>query len=713
MDQYIGKMLDNRYELLEVVGTGGMAVVYRAKCHRLNRFVAVKILKPEAAKDPELRRRFRDESQAVAMLSHPNIVAVYDVSKTENLEYIVMELIDGITLKQYIRQKGDVLPWKEALHFITQVMRGLRHAHSRGIVHRDIKPQNIMVLRDGSCKVADFGIACLGNAQPDTQEALGSIHYIAPEQAKGARVDARSDIYSAGVVLYEMLTGHVPYEGDTPVAVALQRMQTQPELPGTANPKIPLGLEQITMKAMAIKPGARYDSARAMLVDLDTLQKNPKFVFPYAIGKEALTKIPKVSDEDETQLTPVLTDADLGLPPRKRPSRRGARAAYTEAEAAATTEQRQKKKKSDKAPIIIAAIILLLAFIMALSFAISNLFGGSSVEETEIPSLVGMLYDAAVTRYGDEFEVVIGTYVQDDTKTAGVILSQTPEAGATTTQTKAVITVSVCVHTDSITMPDVSGYSEADALAVLQNAGISSSNIIKGTAVYSDTVEAGYVAYTSPASGSVVTSGTSVTYYLSMGADPNAVVEEEEAAELVTVPDFTGSSRTQVLTQLKSLGLEGTFTEVEDDSDAGTVLSQSVAAGSEVESGTNIEFTVSTGPVEEEAEEETPTTEDTTTEDAAEEEEEPEAEAEEESSTDTGTTESSVVSSDHTYTVTLPSYDEEVTIVIKVGDATAYSRSGVDTSSGSITALISGTGTQTVSVYINGELYSTESVTFN
>ncbi len=238
MDQYIGKLLDNRYEILERIGSGGMAVVYKAKCHWLNRFVAVKILKEDLAQDEEFRRRFHEESQAVAMLSHPNIVAVYDVSRSPELDYIVMELIEGITLKQYMQKRGGKLSWKESLHFITQIMKALSHAHSRGIIHRDIKPHNIMVLRDGSVKVADFGIARLVSASQNTmtQEALGSVHYISPEQARGSRIDARSDIYSAGVVLYEMLTGRLPYEGDSPVAVAIQHINSIPLSPGRWSP---------------------------------------------------------------------------------------------------------------------------------------------------------------------------------------------------------------------------------------------------------------------------------------------------------------------------------------------------------------------------------------------------------------------------------------------------------------------------------------------
>ncbi len=725
MDQYIGKMLDNRYELLEVVGTGGMAVVYKAKCHRLNRFVAVKILKPEAAADPELRRRFRDESQAVAMLSHPNIVAVYDVSKTANLEYIVMELIDGITLKQYMRQKGGALPWKEALHFITQVMRALRHAHSQGIIHRDIKPQNIMVLRDGSCKVADFGIAHLNNSQNTmTQEALGSVHYIAPEQAKGARVDARTDIYSAGVVLYEMLVGRLPYEGGSPVAVALQHINTEPPMPSTYNPNIPLGLEQITMKAMAMNPADRYDSARAMLLDLDAFRKNPKTVFPYTIGQEPITKIPKVSDEDETQVLSPEEAALFGTPPRTRPDHKLEFDAYTEADEDEEDDdsRRRKKekgrsgrtKKSGKGPIIAVVVVILLFLIFVgvfVSKTLSGLGSNSDVEEVAIPNLVGMQYDDAVTLYGDSFNIEIGSYVEDNSQTEGEILDQDPAADYVVKQETPTITVKVCIHSDSITMPDVTDCTESAAIAALEEAGIPSSNIIKGTSVYSSEVKEGKVVYTSPTAGTPVTSDTLVTYYLSKGPDP-----DEETENAVTVPYFVGSTRTQVLAQLKSLNLNGTFEEVEDDSAAGTILTQSIASGTQVEEGTTIAFTVSTGPAESESpspseSESTSPSESESTSPSPSESTSPSPSE----STSPSPSESSgtSVSVDRKYTITLPTDTDEVDVVVKVGDTTAYSSNGVDTSQGSITVTISGSGTQTVSVYIDGTLQSSESVTFN
>ena len=288
MDQYIGKMLDDRYEILELIGSGGMANVYKARCHRLNRLVAIKILKSDLAENADFRRRFHDESQAVAQLSHANIVSVYDVSTNSDTEYIVMELIDGITLKQYMERRGR-MDWRESLHFITQIMRGLSHAHSRGIIHRDIKPQNIMVLRDGSVKVADFGIACLANAgQTLTQEALGSVHYISPEQARGDRIDARSDIYSAGVVLYEMLTGRLPFEGDSAVSVAIQHLSSVPLAPRDIDPSIPEPLELICMKAMNSDPNKRYPTADAMLADLEKFRKDPSVDMDY-IRRELAT----------------------------------------------------------------------------------------------------------------------------------------------------------------------------------------------------------------------------------------------------------------------------------------------------------------------------------------------------------------------------------------------------------------------------------------
>ena len=279
MERYIGRMLDGRYEILDIIGVGGMAVVYKARDHRLERLVAIKVLKDESLEDDDLCRRFQDESRAVARLNHGNIVAVHDVSSIEDRDYIVMELIDGITLKQYIKEKTR-LNWRETLHFAVKIATALEHAHSRGLVHRDIKPHNVMVLTDGSVKVADFGIARLmDNDHTMTKEALGSVDYISPEQCKGGRVDNRSDLYSLGVVMYEMITGRTPYVGDTPIAVALQHISGGAPRPSTLCDNVPKGLEQIIMKAMAVDLQDRYISATAMLQDLEIFKNDPKITF--------------------------------------------------------------------------------------------------------------------------------------------------------------------------------------------------------------------------------------------------------------------------------------------------------------------------------------------------------------------------------------------------------------------------------------------------
>ena len=387
MNNMIGKMLDNRYELLEVIGSGGMAIVYKAKCHRLNRLVAVKVLKSDLAEDADFRRRFRDESQAVAMLSHPNIVSVYDVSRGET-EYIVMELIDGITLKQYMEKRGQ-LNWREALHFITQIMKALAHAHSRGIIHRDIKPQNIMVLRDGSVKVADFGIACLANsANTLTQEALGSVHYMSPEQARGDRTDARSDIYSAGVVLYEMLTGRLPFEGDSAVSVAIQHLSSVPLSPREINPDVPEALELICMKAMASELEKRYASADEMLADLEEFRKNPEVDLDFTIEDlhretvdEPTQYIPAVHAVSN-RAQPVPEEEDDDDPPRKKDLRRVFAIAAS-------------------AVVAVAIIVLLWRAIF------SDLFDGEQKPtEYVVPYLVGMTIDEA-----NENENVKGIFV--------------------------------------------------------------------------------------------------------------------------------------------------------------------------------------------------------------------------------------------------------------------------------------------------------------
>ena len=282
MDKYIGKRLDGRYEIHELLGVGGMAYVYKAYDNIEKRWVAIKILKEELAGNSDFLRRFRNESKAIAVLSHPNIVKVYDVSFGDRIQYIVMEYIDGITLKQYIEQQGEI-KWREALYFTVQILRALQHAHEKGIIHRDIKPQNIMLLEDGTIKVTDFGIARFSQAETQTMtdKAIGSVHYIAPEQARGGYINDKADIYSVGVMLYEMLTGQLPFVADNAVSVAIMQMQAEPTPPSRINPSIPKGLEEITMHAMEKNPAQRFPSAADMLEDVERFRRNPEIVFRY------------------------------------------------------------------------------------------------------------------------------------------------------------------------------------------------------------------------------------------------------------------------------------------------------------------------------------------------------------------------------------------------------------------------------------------------
>ena len=387
MNQYIGRLLDDRYEILEVIGTGGMAVVYKALCHRLNRLVAIKILKDEFSGDEEFRRRFRAEGEAVAMLSHPNIVQVYDVSSSDTANYIVMELIDGISLKQYMEVKG-VLNWKETLHFSMQIAKGLEHAHSRGIVHRDIKPHNVMVLKDGSVKVMDFGIArVMSKSNTLTKEALGSVHYISPEQAKGGYTDSRSDLYSLSVVMYEMMTGRPPFDGESPVAVAIQHINGGAPKPSTLNPNIPLGLEQIILKGMSLDPKDRYASATEMLQDMEEFRKNPSIDFQYQASAPAehpiairgmqqtypRTTAERVANAKNGTVTPPVRQT-TGRMPQQRPgvsqntgARRPPVSQNTDAMRRAAARKREEQRKREERnriatiAIIVCSIVAVLA----------------------------------------------------------------------------------------------------------------------------------------------------------------------------------------------------------------------------------------------------------------------------------------------------------------------------------------------------------------
>ena len=581
MDQYIGKLLDNRYEILEVIGTGGMAVVYKAHCHRLNRKVAIKILRDDLARDAEFRRRFHDESQAVAMLSHPNIMAVYDVSRSSDVEYIVMELIDGITLKQYMQKRGGPLSWKEALHFITQIMKALSHAHSRGIIHRDIKPQNIMVLRDGSIKVTDFGIARLASAAQNTltQEALGSVHYISPEQARGSRIDARSDIYSAGVVLYEMLTGRLPFEGDTPVSVAIQHISSIPLPPRELNPDIPEALEAITMKAMAPNVENRYRSVDEMLADLEEFRKNPSINFDYTPAD----LIPPDGGADEpTQII----DTGRRSSPVRTPERRRPRSEVPEPPRTTEYHRRKRRGGSMSVPLAVASILIFIVGIGVLFWVafFSNNF--QQENSRSVPNLINKTLEEARNDPSVQgiFTVVEGERVPSATVEEGRIISQDPQPRSVATGDDLTITVTVSSGEEPLYMPELMNKDYREAQQELRTMGLSNITV---ESEYSEITE-DFVSRTDPMPGSTITTDTPVIIYVSLGPEP--VVR--------TMPNVVGETLETARTWLEGangLNLVVTTTEVDSEEPAGTVVYQSIPVGESVEEGTSVMLQVSNG----------------------------------------------------------------------------------------------------------------------
>ena len=566
MDQYIGRMLDDRYEILELIGSGGMANVYKARCHRLNRLVAIKILKSDLADNADFRRRFRDESRAVAQLSHANIVSVYDVSTSGETEYIVMELIDGITLKQYMERRGR-MDWRESLHFISQIMRGLSHAHSRGIIHRDIKPQNIMVLRDGSVKVADFGIACLANAsQTLTQEALGSVHYISPEQARGDRIDARSDIYSAGVVLYEMLTGRLPFEGDSAVSVAIQHLSSVPLAPRDIDPSIPEPLELICMKAMNSDPDKRYPTADAMLEDLEKFRKDPTVDMDY-IRKELAEVQP------DSEPTMPLPTAQVTTAMKKRADQQ--RRSEPEEE----FRFRDKKSIAIMAGIFAAALVL----VFLLFKLILGDFGPAGNNKSyEVPDVRGKTVEEAQLTDGvkDIFEIVVKGTQRSDTYEPGQIIQQSPEAGRSR-KSNFVIEVYVAAEEVKVDMPNVTGKEYRQARIELQELNLDLQ--FDFLSQNSDSYAKDMVISTIPAAGEPLKQGQKVTLYVSTGP------------KTVTVPTFIGQDIAMAIKNAQDMGLTvgqplfDPFSAVE----TGRVTEQSIEADQVVDGGTQIVFTVS------------------------------------------------------------------------------------------------------------------------
>ena len=551
-DKYIGRILDDRYEIIELIGSGGMANVYKALCHRLNRYDAVKIMRDETAANTELRRRFRAESQAVAMLSHPNIVSVYDVSHSDDVEYIVMELIDGITLKQYL-QKKCVLEPSEVLDFTIQIAKALEHAHSKGIIHRDIKPQNIMLLKDGMIKVADFGIASLENDMEETKgETVGSVHYIAPEQARGQAPDARSDIYSLGIVMYEMLTGKLPYVGASDVEVAVKHMNTDPISPREIVPEIPEELERICLKAMNSDINARYQTASELLSDLEQYKT-------------------------QTLTAHMLEDSESVLIDSQEQPRR-----------------RQKSRRSQKialsSGILAVLLFVIIGFVFLNGYFLKDLF--SDPVKVTVDNFVGRYYEDVINDkdYKKIYDFKV-TFKVDLEHEYGIILSQDPEAGRSKSVSdkgsKIVVELVCAAETVDnqkrlLKVPDIVNRDREEAISMIQDAGFTYSI----EQAPSDSITKGYVISTEPVAGAAADEGSEIKIIISTG--PQAVMTK--------VPQLKGLSKQAAIDKIESSNLSiGTISTADSDLDAGTVIDQNIAAGTQVEEHTKISITISSG----------------------------------------------------------------------------------------------------------------------
>ncbi len=552
-DKYIGKMLDDRYEIREIIGEGGMAIVYRALDHRLNRDVAVKIMRDEMAADEEFRRRFCTESHAVAMLSHPNIVAVYDVSHNDNVEYIVMELVDGITLKQYMERKG-MIAWKEVVHFTKQISKALAHAHERGIIHRDIKPQNIMLLRDGTIKVGDFGIAALENeVYENNGEAIGSIHYIAPEQARGECPDARSDIYSLGVMMYEMLTGGLPFTGNTHGEIAVQHMNAKPVPPHEKNPEIPLELERITLKAMNAELSERYQSANALLSDLEAFIHTP------------VTIEGDGADYENPDVKPVRSSTELSRERYKLRRRRSGVVSFM----------------SGTFGLLVLAVAL---FAFLWNFWLKDVF--SPAERIALPNFEGCNYESIInnTELNSMYKFNV-IYISDDSVEPGIVISQSPAAGRSMMVTPSGIEVNLTVNAGvSLTsVPDVLNTDYRDAMRNLRAAGFN----VEIENAASDSYTKDYVIATSPVAGEQLSSGSTV--YITVSAGPEI--------QYVSMPNLVGSTEDSAISRIESSNLSyGGSDRVVSDYEAGTVIDQSISSSESVAEHTKVYLTVSSGP---------------------------------------------------------------------------------------------------------------------
>ena len=691
MENLIGQTLGGRYEVREVIGTGGMAVVYKAYCTVLNRYVAIKVLKEEYAQDEEFRKRFYNEAQAVAKLSQNNIVAIYDVCHADNSpEYIVMELCEGVTLKDYLRKKHH-LTWQETLYFAQQVARALDHAHSRGIIHQDIKPQNIMLLRDGTAKVMDFGIASFANSQETrkvSSEAIGSVHYISPEQAKGITADFRTDLYSLGVVMYEMLTGTLPFRGETAVAVVMQHLNTVPPVPSSIVPEIPQAMDEIVMHAMCANVNQRYSSALDMFRDMERLRTNPNLQLHYSThnndldatraikydAEEATQYMPRIPDEDEQDATQYVprTEAAASSGSRSAGNNRVYKPAYDqddEYEQDKPIKPAPRRKKGNGGKVVVGVIIV--ALLAAIAYLGSGLLGGGSDEMVPVPNFIGMNYTEEIKNNSAYDSFTFRIIEEQDTSgdyEDGEVMEQDPEADTEVKEgTRITLTIAEVDNGDKgdetmVAVPSIIGKSYENAQSALRAAGLN----VSRTEQSSETIAEGYVISCDPDVGTQGATGSTV----------NVVVSTGSANTNKTVPNLTGLTQDQAKAALEKVGLKlGSVTEEESSAQAGTVINQTVPYGTEVAAGTAVGITIAKSAEEQEPDEP----------------DQPQG---------SGTASADVTSS--LITIHLPTDRDTCRITVSV-DGSTLRNDTVKTSRGTTTCRVSYSGVHRVTVTVDGE----------
>ncbi len=558
-----GKMIANRYEIIEEVGKGGMAVVYKAKCLVLNRYVAIKVLRPEFREDTDFIARFKAEAQSAGSLSHPNIVSIYDVGQEGDLDYIVMEYVEGVTLKQYIDAKV-VIPWKEAVDYAAQICSGLEHAHKKGIVHKDIKPHNIIITREGTLKITDFGIAKVMSTSTITTggaAGMGSVHYFSPEQARGGYIDAKTDIYSLGILMYEMVTGRLPFEGDTAVAVAMQHIEKEPVPPCTVNKDIPQSLENVILRAMSKEQNMRYDTATKMMIDLKKVYLGTPVAFDRQLADGETMVVPKIPDKEHVIPDEILTQREKQKNGKKQKS--------------------SQDKKKDRLGII--AGILTGVLLVAILGAAYYFFMTPAGNEIELPDFTNMTVEEAKEMVKNtDIEIIVEEEQKNDDIEKGKIISQDPKANKNV-KDNAKIKVIVSLGGEGGTMPDLVNRKDSDAQEIIRGLKL----IPNVVSEISEDIPQGYVVRQSPVMGAKYAEGDTVTIYVSSGKDE----------KVVPVPNLLGKTEDEAKAALLDVGLTwGTIATIESSRAKGTVAAQSIQAGVEVKEKTSVDFRLSSGP---------------------------------------------------------------------------------------------------------------------